>query len=250
MDAVVVALEAQQEELRSLVADLDDGALAAPSRCPGWSVADVLLHLAQTNELAVASVEGRLAEQVADVASRLPRDGTIDDWAGALVALERGSDRTALERWLASAGAQTEAFAGCAPDTRLLWVAGELAARSLATTRLTEAWIHTVDVATGLGVEVAPTDRLRHTARLAWRTIPYAFSRGERSLHGPVAFALTGPAGDRWTFGDPETATTVVTGSAVELCEVAGQRASAAETGLSATGPDGEDVLALVRTFA
>ena len=41
-----------------------------------------------------------------------------------------------------------------------------------------------------------------------------------------------------------------LTGSALDLCHVAGQRASAAETGLSGTGPDADAVLELIRTFA
>ena len=51
----------QQAELIALVEGRGEDELLAPSRCDGWTVADVLLHLAQTNEMAVASVEGRLA---------------------------------------------------------------------------------------------------------------------------------------------------------------------------------------------
>ena len=47
-----------EAELDGLVRDLDPAGLTTPSRCPGWSVADVLLHLAQSNEMAVASVTG------------------------------------------------------------------------------------------------------------------------------------------------------------------------------------------------
>jgi hypothetical protein len=86
-------------------------------------------------------------------------------------------------------------------------------------------------------------------ARLAWRTLPYAFARAGRQLHGPVGFDLVAPDGSAWTFG-MDDALTVVTGSAHELCTVAGQRARAEETGLVATGPDATDVLELVRTFA
>ena len=51
-----------------------------------------------------------------------------------------------------------------------------------------------------------------------------------RVLHGPVAFHLTGPGGDEWRFDPPDAtpAATTVLGPAVELCEVAGQRASKA----------------------
>ena len=41
-----------------------------------------------------------------------------------------------------------------------------------------------------------------------------------------------------------------MTGPALDLCLVAAQRVPASETALRASGPGGDDVLALVRTFA
>ena len=41
-----------------LLAELDDDGWARPSACEGWSVADVVLHLAQTNEMAIGSARG------------------------------------------------------------------------------------------------------------------------------------------------------------------------------------------------
>jgi uncharacterized protein (TIGR03084 family) len=124
-----------------------------------------------------------------------------------------------------------------------------MAARTLATTRLTECWIHTVDIAVAFGPAPAPTDRLRHTCWLVWRTLPYAFGRAGYHPAGSVAFELEAPDGGTWVFGE-RTGETVVRGSAAALCEVAGQRASAQVTDLRADGPDGEAVLASMRTFA
>ena len=67
-------------------------------------------------------------------------------------------------------------------STRVRWVAGDLSARTLATTRLAETWIHTGDIASAIGIEPVATDRLRLIARLAWRTLPYAFDRVEEPL--------------------------------------------------------------------
>jgi uncharacterized protein (TIGR03084 family) len=250
MDDVVAALRAQQAELAGYVADLDAAGLLRPSRCPGWTVADVLLHLAQTNEMAVASVDGRLGSFVQEAAGGLAPVGSIDEWAGVLVDVQRSDPEADRDRGSASAEAQAEAFAGCDPAARVEWVAGQLAARTLATTRLTETWIHTVDVAAAFGSPPAPTARLWHTARLVWRTVPYALAQAGVASAGPVAFELVAPDGSTWSFGADEAPATVVTGSAAELCEVAGQRASAADTGLVAVGPDAEAVLRLVRTFA
>lgn len=246
----VDALAEQQRELIELVEGRSDAELLAASRCDGWTVADVLLHLAQTNEMAIASVTGRLREHVDQVAASVPAAGDIDAWAGALVDLERGEPAASLTRYLASAAGQLDAFRSVDPAARVQWVAGEMAARTLATTRLTETWIHTVDVAVAYGPEPEPTDRLWHTCRLTWRTVPYALARSGLSPQGDVAFELDAPDGSTWSFGDPGGAPTVLRGTARDLCTVAGQRAVADDTSLRATGPDADAVLRLVRTFA
>jgi len=250
-DDVLTALAAQDQELDDLVRDLDGAGLATPSRCPGWSVADVLLHLAQSNEMAVASVTGRWEAALESRALRMAaaRPANVDELAAVMVEIDRAEPEASRARWQASVAAVEAALAEADPAARVPWVAGELAARTLATTRLAEAWIHTVDVAVGLGIEVAPTDRLWHIARLAWRTVPYALAQDGQEPAGAVRFALTGPTGDRWDFG-PDEATTVITGPASDLCAVAGQRLSASDTALRGEGPDADAVLRLVRTFA
>ena len=61
MSEVFEALREQDQELFSMVTGLPEDQLALPSACEGWSVSDVLLHLAQTNEMAAASASGQLA---------------------------------------------------------------------------------------------------------------------------------------------------------------------------------------------
>ncbi|MEZ5239309.1 MAG: maleylpyruvate isomerase family mycothiol-dependent enzyme [Microthrixaceae bacterium] len=246
---VIDALEAEQEALRVVVEQLDDQALARPSRCEGWSVADVLLHLAQTNELAAASAAGELESAMRSVPS-VPGASDVDSWAAEAVEAERpDSAREARDRWLHSATAQVHAFRSVDGSQRVLWVSGELAARSLATTRLAETWIHSNDITTALGIETQPTERLWHIARLAHRTLPYAFDRAGGELGGAVAFVLDAPDGTRWTFGDPG-APTVINGPALQLCELAGQRSTAGQTDLAGSGPDADGTLRFVRTFA
>lgn len=263
-DPVVDALDGQQRELDDLITWLDRDDLLRPSRCPGWTVTDVLLHLAQTDEVAVASVRGDFDRVAGALVADPEGIADVDDWAAAAVAGEADWDPEAVrERWRRAAAAQVAAFRDCEPGARVPWVAGDLAARTLATTRLAETWVHTGDVAEALGVVLEPTDRLWHVARLAWRTVPYAFARAGRGDPGPVVFELVAPDGSQWDFGpgapgegavdegdEAADGTTVVRGTAAALCEVAGQRASAGDVGLTATGPAAADVLALVRTFA
>ncbi len=242
MQEIVAALTEQQHELSEL---LDGADLALASACAGWSIADVVLHLAHTNELAVASATGRLAP-----VTEVPPAGAIDDGADAAVARERGMPHDELlARWRRGTEELRAALLACEPSARVQWVAGTLAARTLATTRLAETWSHAGDVAAGLGVTLRPAPRLRHVARLAHRTLPYAFAREGRTMTGPVAFRLTGPDGAAWDFGDDD-APTVIRGDGVELCHVASRRIPPADTALAATGPDADAVLGVVRTWA
>ena len=251
MDAILSALNQQQDELDGLLRDLDEAGWALPSRCPGWSIADVVLHVAQTNDMAVASVERRSGDMAfSKTAASAPAGADVDELAGLAVAAERGlPGKEVYERWLASSTAQSKALGGCEASTRVPWVVGELAAITLATTRLAEVWIHTGDVAAALGRQQAPGPHLKPIARLAWRTLPYAFARATQTLSGPVAVTLIGPDGT-WEFTPDEPAATTVTGPALDFCLVAARRADPSETALTATGPDAEAVLELVRTFA
>lgn len=243
------ALRGQVNELDGLVSDLDDSDWVKPSACPGWSVADVLVHLAQTNEVAIASVEHRW-DEVSAMWADAADSATVDELAGAAVetsSLRSGPDVHGW--WKRTADDMVSAFDATEPRARVPWVVGDMAARTLCTTRLSETWIHTTDVAHGLDVVVAPTDRLWHIARLVHRTIPYAFERADRPAPARVRFDLSAPDGSSWTFGDDD-APTVVTGPAEELCLVAGQRMRAVDTSLAGTGPDAASVLELMRTFA
>ena len=95
-----------------------------------------------------------------------------------------------------------------------------------------------------------PSDRLKLIARLAWRTLPYAFHSSGLTMTGPVAFRLIAPSGERWEFVPDEPEVTTISGSAVDLCAVAARRIDPAATTLVGEGPDVADVLALVRTYA
>jgi uncharacterized protein (TIGR03084 family) len=257
IDPAVTALVDEQHALDDHLDGLDDRGWEAPSRCAGWSVSDVVLHLAQTNEMAVASLEGTMPQFLERMAEGLPPAADVDAGAAAMVERERGAPPAEVRaRWDASVAALRDGFAATDLGARVTWVVGELSVRTLATTRLAETWIHGGDVAVASGPLPAPTDRLWHIARLAWRTVPYAFARAGRPAPGPVVFDLVGPGGAAWRFGADagdaggDGPVTTVRGDAVDLCVVAGQRADAADTGLVAEGPDGPEVLALVRTFA
>ena len=245
-EAVVDALGQQHEELAGLLAERTPDDWARPTRCEGWDVADVVLHLAQTDGYAIASVRGELGTHAVFEGA-----ADVDEGAAAIVARERGASGADVSaRWAATAAELRALLRASDPHRRVPWVTGMLSTHSLASTRLAECWIHTGDVGDALGVALAPSERLRHIARLAWRTLPYAFRRDGRELHGPVAFELRSPAGERWDFVPEAPPATVIRGDAFELCQVAARRVDPCETNLQGSGPDADAVLAIVRTYA
>jgi uncharacterized protein (TIGR03084 family) len=251
VDAVVEALVEQQREFAGLLEGLSESGWHTPTRCEGWDVSDVVLHVAQSNELALGSATGRFPEVSEGLTRGMGRPSSIDDGASMMVEGQRGTPPTELlERWTMGAAGLVNELNSLDLSIRVSWVAGDLSARTLTTTRLAETWIHAGDIADALGVDLVATDRLRLIARLAWRTLPYAFASVGRTLAGPVAFQLVSPSGEAWDFLPDDPPVTTIRGPAVELCAVAARRLDPAATGLVGQGPDAADVLALVRTYA
>lgn len=249
MTEVLDALAEQHAELDTLLVGLNNDAWATPvPRCPGWSVSDVVLHMAQTDEMAAASARGDLADGLGLFRSA---DSHVDDSAGLAVERERGvAPADLLARWQTAASLERAALAAADPAARLAWVTNTLRPATLATTRLSECWIHTGDVADAVGIDLPFAPRLRHVAWLAWKTLPYAFTEAGEQSSGEVAVRLEAPAGDTWSFGDFESAATTVTGPAEDWCLVAARRVDPASTSLKTEGPDADAVLRLVRTYA
>ncbi len=251
MNELLAALADQHAELGRLLRGLDDDAWRSPTPCAGWDVAAVVLHLAQTDELAIGSATDRFDEALEVLASGLTPGRDVDDGAEQMVERERALPPLEIHaRWERDAAVLRGVLAAADPHHRARWVAGMLSVHTLAATRLSETWIHTTDVAAAIGVDIAPTERLRFVARLAWRTLPYAFARSGREMTGSVAFHLVGPDGHAWDFVPDGAPSTLISGDGVELCLVAARRVLPNETSLRGEGPDAAAVLDLVRTYA
>jgi len=236
-------LEAEQDRLEAILGDLDDVAWAAPSAAAGWSVADVVLHLAQTEEGVVAGADGsQLRDRWVGAAGTL--DELMDQWVQA----ERAGPAVVFERWRTARRAALSALRQADPQHPFPWAAAPLKPRALATTRLAEHWAHGLDVTGPLGVPFPDTDRLRHVAWLAHRSLPYAFALAGEPPRG-VFCELAAPDGTTWRYGPPDAESTV-TGPAGAFCRVGARRLAPAESGLVAAGPHGPAALRVLRNYA
>ena len=240
------ALEAEQDRIEQMLDDLSGDAWQRESQCSGWTVSDVVLHLAQTEEAVAATVTGGSFEVPAGVSG-----GNVDEIMDAWVAAERGAGPdVVLERWKTARRRALDALRSADPQTPVAWAAAPLKPRTLATTRLSEHWIHAQDIAEPLGLDYPDGDTLKQIARLAQRTVPYAFMRAGRADPPSVRLELTGPTGEPWVFGD-DGAQVVIRGDAGEVCRIAARRLDPAEAKtVEASGERAGDVLELIRTYA
>jgi uncharacterized protein (TIGR03084 family) len=236
-------LEAEQDQLEGVLAALSPDDWVSPSAAAGWTVADVVLHLAQTEEAVWATLNG------ATEALDWHRFGTdVDGAMDAMVRAQRTGPAETFDRWRTARRAAITALRSADPRHPVGWVAGALKPRTLATTRIAEHWAHGLDITAPLGIDQPDTARLRHVAWLGHTTLPYAFRLA--GLPAADVFCdLTGPDGSAWRLGSPEAASTI-TGAGGAFCRVGAQRLSPAESGLRTTGPHGAEALRLLRTYA
>jgi uncharacterized protein (TIGR03084 family) len=235
-------LAAEQDRLEDILSGLDEARWTSPSAADGWTVADVVLHLAQSEEGVVDSASGAGRDL-------RPSGGrTVDEAMAEWVQAERTAPEQVFQRWREARRASVAALRSADPARPLGWVRTPLKPATLAT-RLAEHWAHALDIATPLGIDLPDTDRLRHIAWLAHRTLPYALAEADDQA-GPVSCELTAPDGASvWRFG-PADAESSTTGPAGAFCRVAIRRLDATASGLRTTGPYGAAALGVLRTYA
>ena len=249
-------LVAEQDRLDSILDGLDDAAWRSPSGAEGWSIADVVLHLAQTEEAVVATARGDSLgltshdddDDGGGDGDDGGGDGTLDDFMDRRVRAQRAEPAVVFERWRSARRAAVSALRDADPAQRLPWAAAPLKPTTLATTRLAEHWAHGLDITGPLGIPFPDTDRLQHIAWLALGSLPYAFTLVGEEPHD-VFCVLDAPDGSTWQYGSPETDSTI-TGSAGAFCRVGAQRLAPDESGLVASGPYGPVALRVLRNYA
>ena len=248
---VIDDLVEEHEHLEGILSSLDDPQWDAASLAEGWTIADVVLHLAQTDEAIVESC--KVARDDPGAVSvwaglAVEPDDTVDSVVARWVANERAAGDAVFARFRHAWRQSIDALRSTDPSTRVPWAAAPLRPQVLATTRIAEHWAHGLDITEPLGIPFPDTARLRHIAWLGHRTLPYALSLiGEGAQD--VRAELTGPDGEQWTFG-PDDAASTITGSVGAFCRVGAQRLAPEASGLETSGPVGALALSVLRNYA
>jgi uncharacterized protein (TIGR03084 family) len=237
-------LGAEQDRLDAILSGLTGEAWQVASGAAGWTVTDVVLHLAQTEEAVVAGASGFPGGIDWGVVAA----GRLDQAMDRLVSAQRSAPVAVFQRWRAARRAALTALRQADSQRPIPWAAAPLKPSTLATTRLAEHWAHGLDITGPLGIPFPDTDRLRHVAWLAHSSLPYALRLAGQQPH-EVFCELVAPDGAIWRYG-PAKADSRITGPAGAFCRVGARRLPPEKSGLTATGPHGPAALHALRTYA
>jgi uncharacterized protein (TIGR03084 family) len=238
-------LEAEHRELQDVLASLTPDEWLKPTPAWGWDVRDTVAHLADTDELAIATATGG-DYALNDVAARAASSEDVT-YHGVLRG-RRLSGAEVAAWWDHTSSAVRATLGALAPDARIPWGIG-MRTPSLITARMMETWAHGLDVRAAVGVDASDSDRLAHVAWLATRALPYAFSvAGREPPSVPVRVELALPSGTTWTYG-PDDAADRIAGPAGDYCRVFVQRRSRADTSLEIQGDAAEAAISVARAY-
>lgn len=247
LEQVLADLSAEGDALEVHVAPLDEAGWRTATPAAGWDVATTVVHLAWTDEAAIAAGSDKEVWDALVLRGFEDPTGFVDAeaFAGA-----KASGAEILERWTAGRPGLVAMLRAFPEGQKLPWFGPPMSPTSMATARYMETWAHALDVYEALGVTYEPSDRIRHVSHLGVRTRNFSF--GVHELEPPTEefrIDLVAPSGEVWSYG-PEDAAQTLTGSAYDFCLLVTQRAHRDDLDLVATGADVDRWLDIAQAFA
>jgi len=212
---VIADLTAEAAEVDALVAGLTEAEWDTPTPARGWNVRHQIAHLAFI--FRIAGLAAAQPEAFVELTTSL--SGGLE--AAVNAALQdyiHDPAEVLLARWRADRDAGIKALAAVPGDRLVPWLVRPLPPYVLACAGMMEVFGHGQDIADALGARPARTDRIRHLVGFAVRVRDFGYEA--RNLTPPdveFRFELTGPSGQLWTFGPPDSPERV-TGAAEDFC--------------------------------
>jgi uncharacterized protein (TIGR03084 family) len=207
-----------------------------------WTVRDTIAHLADFEELGADAINGGTRVKEWQTASDLE--------AMKKAAIKKGRamrPQDVIEWWRGGRAKVVEPLSHMSGEDRIEWIAGDMSARTFATFRLMETWMHGLDIYSTLGIEVEDTPRIRHICWLGWKTLPYAFKQaGEH--YEPVRIEVIGPGYAKWIYGPSDT-DQLIKGSASDWARIAVHRIKPKDTRLKVSGEFAEKAVQVARAY-
>ncbi len=246
----IIDLRAEAAELAAMLRARPDADYERVTAFKGYTINDVLRHLHQGDfmaSLSVGDAEGFKQWYAARQQRRAAGVSTRDD---ARLQFGHLSGAVLLAAWHAKLEELCDQLAAIDPEARLKWAGPDMGVRMFTTARQMEIWAHGQELYDILGLERAPTDRLKNVAVIGVRTFGWTFVNRKLPIPPDAPYIrLDAPSGAVWEWNPPST-TNSVTGAALDFCQVVTQVRNVADTRLTVTGDTANRWMAIVQCFA
>jgi uncharacterized protein (TIGR03084 family) len=250
MKQICTDLDNQYQEFDELVARLDEKQWHRKTPFFEWTIFDQVAHIAFFDHEALLAIEDpiQFKDRAKGVMEVLLSDGSLRAYTNPLLGAEAPVEL--LARWRDIRHRLIGRLRDMSPKDRLTWYGPNMSAISFATARLMETWAHSQDVFDALGIKRVNRAGLRHVAHMGVTTFGWSFILRKRKAPDiKPRVELTGPAGEKWAWGEPH-ATERVWGSAEDFCLVVTQRRNVADTALQWQGEHVAKWLTIAQAFA
>ena len=236
----------EYEALDAVVAPLNEEQWNTVTPFIGWSIKTEIAHIAYFDGTA------RLAATDAEAFSRHVEEvfQSEETYYASQQEIRAWPPAKLVRHWREERRALVKALEPMNPKDRIPWYGPPMSAISFATARIMETWAHGQDIVDTLGIDRAPTDRLRHIAHLGVSTFGWShINRGLEVPDVPFRVELSSPSGELWTWG-PDDADQSVCGTAEDFCLVAVQRRHVDDTDLKVEGDIVRQWMLIAQAFA
>lgn len=238
----------ETEILFQLLQGMNDEEFETSTLFKDWTINDILVHLHFWNVNAHASVnepdkfDGMMKQFFTAI-----QTGKLRPYENKVVE-ERG--QALLQIWYALSQKLGGDFSQVNPKLRVKWAGPEMSARTCISARQMEVWAHGQAVFDLLGKSRPESDRIRNIVILGINAFGWSHSVHNLAVPDIMPFlTLSAPSGDVWEFGEVSNPD-VISGEAVEFCQVVTQTRNIADTELSVIGPVSELWMQNAQCFA
>ncbi|CAO3419876.1 TIGR03084 family metal-binding protein [Azospirillum doebereinerae] len=242
--------DAEVQDLAAVLEPLAEAEWDRVTLFKGWTINDVILHLHASDVLAIASA--RSTEAYASLRADMQRLR-----ASGLSMIEESRlrfpglrGRDLLDRWRAQADELCDLLVARDPKDRLDWAGPGMSVRMFATARQMETWAHGQEIHDALGLDRIAHDRIENIATIGVKTFGWSFLNRNRSVPDVAPHvALVAPSGRVWAWNEPNERE-LISGRAVEFCQVVTQVRNVADTKLVVRGDAARSWMAIAQCFA
>lgn len=242
------ALREECEELSALLLSLPHADWARMTAFYGWTVADQVMHLHQTDGFGLVALSepddfpGDVAKVREHQAQGIELSQRMRELWGALPPGELAA------LWQTGWQQLADLLDAADPETRLPWFGPPMKAQSFANARQMEIWAHGQDVYDLLRIQRPENHRIRTICDLGVRTQGWSFAN--RRLERPKApeVTLMAPSGAHWSWNSG--AAERISGPAEDFALVVTQRRHIEDTALVVDGQGAKAWMRIAQCFA